>query len=245
MWTFSNLPPGIEKPKSDPDLPRWGLKTKDGETILMGLSLGFGPNSVQAENLRDAIAEYREAIRLDPSDAKHRAEYAVALILQGSIEQAITEIREACRVFPDYSQYFHEYAAHCFYLKGRLELAIVELQEAIRLDPKSNGNAHVLLGNIYHEMGNKILAFSAYRGALLTEKYSLVGWRILSLALESTGTPQDLIAAYRDAIRVKPKNPDLHIGLAELRPRSFIPAAVCLPNREAEPRLRRTVRARR
>jgi len=212
-WVFTTLAPG-EKPDSDPDLPRWGLKTKNNGTILMGPTLFFDPSSVKAENWRDAIAEYKEAIRLDPPNAEHHRAYAAALTLQGSFEQAITEFREASRLDPENSQHFHEYAAHCFYVKGRLDLAIVELQEAIRLNPKSDGsNIHLLLGNIYQESGKKSLAFAAYRGALLTDSND---GGILILALESTGTPEDVVAAYRDAIRVKPKNPDLHIGLAKV-----------------------------
>ncbi len=161
---------GEEKPDDvDPFiLPRWGLKTKNNGTIWMGPTWGFDPNSVKAENLRDARADYKETIRLDPSNAVFHRKYAYALILQESIEQAITEFREACRLDPEYS-HLHEYAAHRFYVQGRLDLAIVELQEAIRLIPKSD-RAHLLLGNIYNELGKKGLAFAAYREALLEER---------------------------------------------------------------------------
>ena len=215
-WTLSTLA-HAEKPGSDETgLPRWGLKTKNNGTILMGPTSGFDPNSVKAENLPDAVAEYKEAIRLDPSNAHYHRDYAGALISQGSMEQAITEFREAARLLPEESGYFHEYAAHCFYRKGRLDLAIVELQEAIRLNPKSDGfNIHLLLGNIYHELGKKNLAFAAYREALLTEN-KFPGREILTLALESCGTREDVVAAYHYAIRVRPKNPDLHIGLGEV-----------------------------
>ncbi len=137
------------------------------------------------------------------------------MILQGNIGQAITEFREASRLQPKDSG-VHEHAGHRFYLKGRLDLAIVELQEAIRLNPKSDDFGrftHLLLGNAYHELGERGLAFAAYRGALLTDgSYG----DLLRLALEATGTPEDVVASYRDAIRVKPKNPDLHIGLAKV-----------------------------
>jgi eukaryotic-like serine/threonine-protein kinase len=211
MWV-STTTTGEQKPDDEPFfMPRWGLKTKYNGTIWMGPAWGFDPNSVKAENLRDARAEYKEAIRIDPSNGDFHREYAGALILQASIEQAITELREASRLEPENS-HLHEYAAHRFYLKGRLDLAIHELQEAIRLNTKSDW-AHLLLGNIYHELGKKSLAFAAYRGALLTDSKDR---GILTLALESTGTPEDVIAAYCDAIRLKPNNPDLHIGLAKV-----------------------------
>ena len=110
----------------------------------------------------------------------------------------------------------HAYAAHRFYLKGRLDLAIVELREAIRLFPESGLlYPHLLLGNIYHELGQKRLAFAAYRGALL-EIGECTYRAVLTLALEATGTPADVIAAFRDAIRAKPIHPGLHIGLAKV-----------------------------
>jgi eukaryotic-like serine/threonine-protein kinase len=215
-WTSITIPPGIEKPLSDPGYtPRWGLKTKNNGTILMGPTWGFDPNLVKAENLRDAIAEYKEALRLDPSNTNDHRDYADALILQGNIDQAITEFREISRLNPKIS-WLHEYAAQRFYLKGRLDLAIVEWQEAIRLNPKSDGHyIHLLLGFAYHELAEKRLAFAAYRGALLADRSYSFG-EVLRLALEATGTPEDVVAAYRDAIRVKPKNPDLHVGLAEV-----------------------------
>ncbi len=181
----------------------------------MGPTWGFDPNSVKAENLYDAIAECNEAIRLDPSNGDYHREYADALILQGSVEQAITEFRAVFKLHPEDFQ-LHAYAAHRFYLKGRLDLAIGELQEAIRLFPESNLlYPHLLLGNTYHELGEKRLAFAAYRGALL-EVGKCRYREVLTLALEATGTPEDVVAAYRAAIRAKPTNPDLHISLGRV-----------------------------
>ncbi len=213
MWAFIAPARGKEKPDNDPGNPRWGLKTKDSGTILMGPIWVVDPTSVKAENLRDAVAECKEAIRLDPSNADLHRDYAVALILQGNVEQAITEFRQASKLNPEDSR-LHEYAAHHFYLAGRLELAIVELNEAIRLFPKSDEfNIRLLLGNNYQELGKESLAFATYRDAILLETdYG----GILTLALESTGTPEVVVAAYRDAIRIRPKKADLHIGLGKV-----------------------------
>ena len=83
-------------------------------------------------------------------------------------------------------------------------LAIGELQEAIRLISESNLlYPHLLLGNIYHELGENKLAFAAYRGALL-EVGKCQYRELLTLALEATGTPEDVVTAYRAAIRESP-----------------------------------------
>ena len=225
MWAFvtrvpgkekreSTAGPGKEKPNSELIGERlWGLNPADNETIRMGPVWGFDPNSLKAENLGDAAAEYAEAIRLDPSDPDYHRAYADVLILQGNIERAITEFRAACSLRPQDAR-LHEQAAHRFYLIGRLDLALAELQEAVRLKPLSEGlNTRLLLGNTYHELGEKRQAFAAYREALLTETDS---GGMLTRALLATGTSEDVAAAYRDAIRLQPKNPEHHMGLAKL-----------------------------
>jgi hypothetical protein len=68
----------------------------------------------------------------------------------------------------------------------------------------------LFLGIIYHKQGKKSLAFAAYRDQLL-QGTRLPGNDFLRLALERTGTPEDVFRAYRDAVRSDPEDWQLQL----------------------------------
>jgi len=176
---------------------------------------GFDPEWVDAEDLNDAIAEYREAIRIDPSVAYVRRNLGNLLTFKGEIENAVAEYREAARLAPK-DVWVHKEAAFRLYLRGRLDLAITELQEAIRLEPLSQLN-HTVLGIIYQEQGKLSQAFAAYRKALqLGDFDGRANEGSIRHALEATGKPEDVLDAYREAIRLDPKRPALHHEIGEI-----------------------------
>jgi len=110
----------------------------------------------------------------------------------------------------------HTEAAFRLYLRGRLDLAIAELQEAIRLEPRSPLD-HTVLGIMYHERGKLSQAFVAYREALrLGGHLGGADGGSLRQALEATGKPEDVLDAYREAIRLDPKRPALHHEIGEI-----------------------------
>ncbi len=172
---------------------------------------GFDPELVNAEDLNDAIAEYREAIRIDPTLAYVRRNLGNVLMLKGEIENAIVEYREAARLDPKDRDVRVE-AAFRLYHRGRLDLAITELHEAIRIQPALEVD-HIFLGIMYHEQGELSQAFAAYREALrLGGEYG----GPLRHSLEATGKSEEVFDAYREALRLHPKNPELHHEIGEI-----------------------------
>jgi tetratricopeptide (TPR) repeat protein len=182
---------------------------------LLRPSWGFDPEWIDAEDLNDAIAEYREAIRLDPTLAYVRRHLGNVLMFKGEIENALAEYREAARLDPK-DVWVHKEAAFRLYLKGRLDAAITELLEAIRVEPLSKLN-HTVLGIIYQEQGKLSQAFAAYRQALRLGDFSHpANEGSLRQALEATGKPEEVLDAYREAIRLDPKRPALHHEIGEI-----------------------------
>jgi tetratricopeptide (TPR) repeat protein len=181
-------------------IPRFGLRI-GASKFLGGPIWSFDPEKVDVEDLRDAVAEFREAIRLDPTLVYLRRPLANVLILKGEIENAVLEYREAARLAPKDSS-LHTEAAHRLYLRGKLDLATAAIQEAIRLDPTSQ-ESHTLLGIIYHEQGKPSQAFAEYREALFLSG----SFAFLRHALEATGKPEDVDRAYREAAIRRPGNP--------------------------------------
>ena len=185
------------------------LTEKDGAILRFGPCLNFDVASSGAEELAHALAEYKEAVRLRPSNPYFRVEYGDAMVLQGDIKGAVAEYRETARFFDGRDKQLHEHIAQVLFVKGELDLAIAEIQEQIRLDPQPSGKSfeRQFLGIIYQKQGKKRLAFATYRDQLRHSTRlpdGVGGSDFLRLALEATGTPEDVFRAYRDAVRSDP-----------------------------------------
>jgi tetratricopeptide (TPR) repeat protein len=82
-----------------------------------------------------AIADYDEAIQLDPKNARAYNNRGIAYHAKGNNDRAIADYDEAIRVDPKYAfAYFTRGLA--YHAKGNNDRAIADYDEAIRLDPK-------------------------------------------------------------------------------------------------------------
>jgi len=180
--------------------PRWALKIGENDFVWAGPFSSIDPKKADLENLDDAIAECREAIRLDPTQGYVRHRLGNALLLKGEIEKAVAEYREAARLAsndpPEHRAWMHREIAYRFYLRGSLDLAIAETREAIRLDPTDDTD-RLLLGITYHEQGKLSHAFSEYREAFLRGARV---YRWLPYALLATGKLDDVLKTYRELL---------------------------------------------
>ena len=86
-------------------------------------------------DLDGAIAEYREALRLQPNLPTAHGNLAAALAAKGDLDGAIAEFREALRLRPNYPE-AHYNLGEALAAKGNKEEAAREFAEAQRLDPK-------------------------------------------------------------------------------------------------------------
>ena len=100
------------------------------------------PSSIAASAYRDkgdndrAIADYNEAIRLDPKDATAYNNRGYRLSAnKGDNDRAIADYDEAIRLDPKYAMAFLGRGI-AYRAKGDLDRAIADYSEAIRLDPK-------------------------------------------------------------------------------------------------------------
>ena len=84
--------------------------------------------------LEEAIAEYDEAIRLDPQDAVAQYSRGNFYLNLGQYEKAIHDFDEAIRLDPDLALAYNSRGDAYAYL-GQYERAIHDFDETIRLDP--------------------------------------------------------------------------------------------------------------
>ncbi len=117
-----------------------------------------------------AIADYNEAIRLDPKSAKAYNNRGNAYAAKGNNDRAIADYTEAIRLDPNKGGSavigggFNN-RGFAYYAKGDYDRAIADYDEAIRLDPKF-ALAYNNRGNAYYAKGEYNRAIADYDGAI-------------------------------------------------------------------------------
>jgi tetratricopeptide (TPR) repeat protein len=109
----------------------------------------------------EAIAAYREAIRLRPDDARAHTNLGNALRDQGKVDEAIAAYREAIRLQPDLAK-AHGNLGEALRRQGKVDEAIAAYREAIRLRP-DDAVAHRNLGVLLRGRGDYAGALAALR----------------------------------------------------------------------------------
>lgn len=124
--------------------------------------LGFTLQNIG--DLQGAIAEYRAALRLNPSHAS--AHYNLGVVLQSKrdLEGAVAEYRAALRLNPN-DLNAHTNLGVALQTTGDLEGAIAEYHTALRLDP-NHANAHYNLGVVLQDIGEPTEAAKEFRESL-------------------------------------------------------------------------------
>jgi lipoprotein NlpI len=118
-----------------------------------------------------AIAEYNEAIRLDPKFAYAYSSRGLAYDHKGDLERASPDYDEAIRLDPKYAQALFN-RGNAYYQKGDDDRAIADYNEAIRLAPKF-AYAYNNRGTAYDHKGDDDRAIADYSEAIrLDPKYA-------------------------------------------------------------------------
>jgi tetratricopeptide (TPR) repeat protein len=117
--------------------------------------------------LPDAIAQLREALRLDPSMAVVHFNLGEVLSrVPGRLDEAASEFREAIRLQPNLVPARVDLGDACLRQPGHLDEAVAQFKEAVRLNPDSAA-ARVGLGNSLARLPGRLDdAVSEYQAAL-------------------------------------------------------------------------------
>jgi tetratricopeptide (TPR) repeat protein len=117
-------------------------------------------------NRKEALAAYKEAVRLKPDDPESHS--MLGFLQSSNLDASIAEYRYAVRLKPKEASYHIELGV-ALAKKKDVRAAIAEAEEAIRLDP-GNGENHAILGGIWLEEGDLNKAASEYRKAAALRK---------------------------------------------------------------------------
>jgi tetratricopeptide (TPR) repeat protein len=107
-----------------------------------------------------AVHHWKEALKLDPSDAATRGVLASAYLSRQQYPEAAAEYREVIRVEPKNAR-AHNNLGFALEKLGKVDEAIAAYKEAIELDAKM-AIAHNNLGALYERQGQRDLAKQCY-----------------------------------------------------------------------------------
>ena len=173
----------------------------------------------------EAIAHYRQALRLKPDFGEAHNNLGLALIGLGQYDEAVAHCRKALETGPN-SADTHNNLGLALAGQGEMDEAISHYRKAIALksdfaDPHSNlGNALAARGEIEH-------AIVQYRQALSIWPDFAEAHNNLGAALFRLKRVDEAIACFRRAVEIKPDYPDArhNLEVASNVQRETLPAA--------------------
>ena len=152
-----------------------------------------------------AVADFSEAIRLDPADAAVFRDRATAYAANNDADSAIRDYTEAARLDPRNAIAFHDRGLVYQNQMGDMKRAIADYTEALRLDPR-NAMAYTNRGHAYSQTGDFDRALADYNEAIKLNPDLALAYNYRGGAFSARGNADRAIADYTEALRRNPKD---------------------------------------
>jgi tetratricopeptide (TPR) repeat protein len=164
-----------------------------------------------------AIAEYGEALRINPTYADAHSNIGAALLKEGRTAEATAEFREALQIDPANGK-AHSNLGTVLFQQGHTEEAIAEYRAALRSNP-DYAEVHNNLGSALLQEGKPEEAVAEYGEALRINPDYAKAHDNLGNTLRQQGRTQESVTEYNAALRTDPAYADAHkdLGIALLQ----------------------------
>jgi len=150
-----------------------------------------------------AIADYSEAIRLNPQYATAYNNRGLARQAKGDLDGALADYNEAIRLNPQYANAYNNRGL-ARQAKSDLDDAIADYNEAIRLNPQF-ANAYNNRGNARYDKGDLDGALADYNEAIRLNPQFANAYNNRGNARQAKGDLDGALADYNEAIRLNPQ----------------------------------------
>lgn len=167
------------------------------------LHLRQGQEFYDTGDLNKAIAEWRETVRLAPTNAKAHHLLGLALGDHGARDEAIGMLQVSLRLDPNNAM-AHVHLARTLEANGDTQEAVAAYRKALQLVPTSS-YIHDRLGHIFAAQGQHQAAADEWQQAIALDPDYAYTHANLGEALESLGQKTQALVAYERAIELDPQ----------------------------------------
>ena len=183
-----------------------------------------GTALLEKGRIKEAINEFRLAVRQDPRFVEAQSELGLALIQIGDVAAAVEALEAAAKLEPGPVGYYNlgvAYATKAKLDRGRqneasyrksLDHAVAAFQQAIELGMKTP-EVHNNLGLLYQQKGERAAARLEFEKAIEQDQNSAEPHNNLGRLFTYNQNWDAAIAAYRKAIELEPHLFSAHINL--------------------------------
>ncbi|MBK9120896.1 MAG: tetratricopeptide repeat protein [Phycisphaerales bacterium] len=171
-----------------------------------------GDAALASRNYALAVAEFREAVRLDPTFAEGHYKLGLAQKESGNLEEAASALQEAVRLDPNNAAPLFEFG-EVLRLLQRSAQAIRAYVMACELEPR-NFDYRFRLASAYHQSGDFEQAIAEYERALGLRPQDAFVYSNLGAALAALGRDYEAIRAYKQSLEADEAQPIVLVNLA-------------------------------
>jgi tetratricopeptide (TPR) repeat protein len=161
-----------------------------------------------------AIAQFNQALAIQPDDGEVHYNMGVVLLAKGDVEDAIAQYERALEIAPDSAE-FHNNLGTALFAKGDVEDAIAQFQESLKIQP-DHADARYNLGNALLRLGKLDEAIAQYRKTLEINPGHENAHYNLGVALFMKGDLKEAIAQYQNVLEINPGQVNARNNLAWL-----------------------------
>lgn len=164
--------------------------------------------------LREAIACYQEALRINPNSPSTQCNMGIAFIALKKLDEAATAFRAAIALKPDFAEAYNNLGG-ALRMKGLLDEALAAYEMTTRIAP-NYAEGHSNLGRAFADKGRYDEAIAQQKLAISLAPNDAPAYYSLGNALSLSGQHEAAIESYRKLLSIKPNFPGGHnyLGLS-------------------------------
>jgi len=154
-----------------------------------------------------AMAAYKEAIDIDPMDAKAHCSLGNVFHAKKEYDAAVAEYNKAISLDLQFALP-HIGLGNTFYSKKQYDAALAQYKAAVRIDPNTT-ESHHNLGKVYHAKKVYDAAVAEYVQAIQFNSGNAIVYRDLGVVYQDLGRFDESVASLRKADGLSPNNPEI------------------------------------